>query len=103
MSHSHILLQFDFPFEGPFGDDFYQAMKTLAQDIATEPGLISKIWTENKDKKQAGGIYVFDNLEDANRYMQKHTERLQSFGITDINAKVFYINEALSKITHASI
>ncbi|WP_019671767.1 monooxygenase [Psychrobacter lutiphocae] len=95
------LLQIDFPFSGPFGDEFFTAMQDLAKDIATEPGLVSKIWTENQDTQEAGGIYVFDNLDDANRYLQKHTDRLQSFGITGINAKVFTINEELSAICHA--
>ena len=95
------LLQIDFPYQGPFGEAFYEAMKPLAEDIATEAGLISKIWTENEHTQEAGGIYVFDNLADANRYLDKHTERLSSFGFSDIKAKVFVINEALSTICHA--
>ena len=95
------LLQVDFPYSGPFGDEFFTAMKELAEDIATEPGLISKIWTENEENKGAGGIYVFDNLDDAHRYLDKHTQRLQSFGFTDIKSKVFKINEELSAICHA--
>lgn len=35
------LLQIDFPYSGPFGDEFFSAMKGLAEDIATEPGLVS--------------------------------------------------------------
>ena len=96
------LLQMDFPYSGPFGDEFYEQMKDLAGDIATESGLVYKLWTENKETHEAGGIYVFDNLDDANRYLAKHTERLESFGFTGIRAKTFVINEALSKITKAS-
>ncbi|SUD91464.1 monooxygenase [Psychrobacter phenylpyruvicus] len=97
------LLQVDFPYSGPFGDDFFIAMKDLAEDIATEPGLISKIWTENEENQEAGGIYVFDNLNDAHRYLDKHTQRLHSFGFSDIKAKVFKINEELSAICHAKL
>lgn len=97
------LLQIDFPYSGPFGDEFFMAMKELAENIATEPGLISKIWTENEETKEAGGIYVFDNLKDAHRYLEKHTERLHSFGFADIKAKVFKINEELSAICHAKL
>ncbi len=97
------LLQIDFPYSGPFGDEFFTAMQELAEDIATEEGLISKIWTENEETQEAGGIYVFDNLDDANRYLAKHTQRLESFGFTDIKAKTFKINEELSKITKASV
>lgn len=97
------LLQVDFPYSGPFGDEFFIAMKELAEDIATEPGLISKIWTENEENQEAGGIYVFDNLDDAHRYLDKHTQRLHSFGFSDIKAKVFKINEELSAICHAKL
>ena len=48
-------------------------------------------------------MYVFDNLDDTNRYLEKHTQRLISFGFKDIESKVFTINEALSAITKASL
>ena len=90
------LLQVDFPYSGPFGSAFFDAMKELAEDIATKNGLVYKLWTENEETQEAGGIYVFDNLNDANRYLEKHTQRLTSFGFKDIKSKVFVINEALS-------
>lgn len=35
------------------------AMKELADSISQEPGFIWKIWTENQDTQEAGGIYLF--------------------------------------------
>ena len=78
-------------------------MKELPEDIATVNGLVYKLWTENEETQEAGGIYVFDNLDDANRYLEMHTQRLTSFGFKDIKSKVFVINEALSAITKASL
>jgi len=95
------LLQIDFPHNGPFGKEMSEAMADLAKDIATEEGLEFKIWTENEETKEAGGIYVFNNLEDANRYLEKHTKRLQSFGYDNINSKIFNINEELSMLSKA--
>lgn len=97
------LLQVDFPHAGPFKEEFSEAFTDLAKDIANEEGLIWKIWTENEDTKEAGGIYLFDNLKDADRYLQKHTKRLASFGYTDIRAKIFNVNEPLSLIDNASL
>ena len=37
------LLQVDFPYSGPFGSAFFDAMKELAEDIATENGLVYKL------------------------------------------------------------
>lgn len=93
------LLQVDFPHNGPFGDDLTVAMSDLAKDIANEKGLISKLWTENETTKEAGGIYLFDNSEDAARYLQKHTERLEAFGYSNIRGKIFVVNEDLSALS----
>ena len=93
-----IVLQIDFPSSGPFGADMSQAFTPLAHDIAQEAGLIWKIWTENADTKQGGGIYLFEDIENANRYLTKHTERLNSFGIENITAKIFDVNVPLSQI-----
>jgi len=93
------LLQVDFPYTGPFGDDMTNAMGDLAKDIASESGLEWKIWTENQEENTAGGIYLFDNIEDAERYLVKHTKRLESFGLSNIRGKIFNVNEPLSKLS----
>ncbi|QKF82323.1 monooxygenase [Halarcobacter ebronensis] len=97
-----FLLQLDFPYNGPFNKEMTEAMNDLAKDIATEKGLIFKLWTENKETNEAGGIYVFDNMEDAKRYLKKHTERLESFGFKNIKGKFFEINEKLSLLSKAT-
>lgn len=93
------ILQFDFPFSGPWGDDGATALKDLADSIAAEPGLIWKAWTENEAEGIAGGIYYFKDEPSALAYKEMHAARLASFGITDIRAKVFAVNEGLSAIT----
>ncbi len=100
---SHTLLQFDFPFDGPWGSEMTGAMQGLAQDIAAEPGLVWKIWTENKAENRAGGIYVFTSADAAAAYTAKHSARLAAFGITGIVAKSFDVNPELSGITRAPL
>ncbi len=95
------ILQVDFPHDGIFGKEFSEAFTDLAKDIASEDGLLWKIWTENKNEKTAGGIYYFKDLENAKRYLEKHTKRLKSFGYKDIRAKIFEANKELSKICKA--
>ena len=94
-----VLLQLDFPFKGPWGSDMAKAMEGLAMDIANEPGLIWKIWTENPETERAGGIYLFETSEAAQAYATKHIARLGTFGITGIVAHHFNVNEPLSRIT----
>ncbi len=95
------LIQIDFPHAGPFGEEMTQMMGDLAKDIATEEGLVYKLWTENEQTKEAGGIYIFDNLADAERYLTKHTKRLESFGYSNMRSKIFTINEPLSVLSKA--
>ena len=96
------LMQIDFPHKGPFGDELTTAMNDLAKDIANENGLIFKLWTENKETKEAGGVYLFDNLDDAKRYLEKHTARLEAFGYTNLRSKIFEVNEELSKLSKST-
>ena len=97
------LVQFDFPYAGPWGTEMTQAMGGLAQDIAAEPGLVWKIWTEDQAGGRAGGIYLFDNAAAAAAYRTKHAARLAAFGISGIVAHSFDVNCDLSAITRAPL
>ncbi|MDY7218940.1 monooxygenase [Denitrificimonas sp. JX-1] len=97
------VLQINFPFKGPFGPEMSQAMKALAESIATEPGLLWKIWTENAQTQEAGGLYLFSDAESAQSYLKMHKTRLTAAGITDIKAKLFNVNAPLSKICKGPI
>ena len=97
------LLQVDFPFDGPFGQEMTDSMKELAESIAKEPGLIWKVWTENPATKEAGGIYLFEDSDSADKYLEMHTARLKSFGVPLVNAKVFQVNEVLTKINRGPV
>lgn len=100
---THTLLQIDFPMEGPWGADMTAAFGDLARDIAEEPDLVWKVWTEHQETGRGGGIYVFRTAEGAQAYLEKHSARLQGFGITGIEAKMFSVNHDLSAITHATL
>ena len=97
-----VILQVDFPSQGPFGEAMSQAYQTLAESINQETGMIWKIWTENRDTEEAGGIYLFDNQENAEKYLKMHTVRLTSFGVKNIRGKIFQINSALSDINQVN-
>jgi hypothetical protein len=93
-----VLLQVDFPFEGPWGAEMSEGMKGLAESIAREPGLLWKIWTENAEAREAGGIYLFADRASAEAYLKMHRARLTGFGVPQVNAKLFEVNAELSAI-----
>lgn len=94
-----MLLQIDFLDTRPVNADKTAILTPLAQNIAQTPGLIWKIWTENPDTQEAGGIYLFEDEACLDAYLAMHTARLQSMGIENINAKKFQVNALLTQIT----
>lgn len=97
------ILQVDFKMNGPFGDEMVEAFADLAKSINEEEGFIWKIWTENAETNEAGGIYNFETKETAEAYLEMHSKRLTSFGVTDINGKIFVANRALTEINNGPI
>ena len=97
------VLQVDFNMNGPFGDEMAEAFSDLAQSINEEEGFLWKIWTESPETNEAGGIYIFETKETAEKYIGMHAKRLAGFGITDVNAKVFAINSKLTEITKGPV
>lgn len=97
------LLQVDFDFTGPFGEDMSTMLVGLAESINHEPGLIWKIWTENPIEKLGGGIYLFENEAYAQTYLEMHSARLKDMGVNDVRGIIFDINLPLSTINNAPI
>ena len=97
------VLQIDFPFHGPFAEQMQQAMQPLAESISQEPGLIWKIWTENAETQEAGGVYLFSDAVSAQIYLEMHSARLSANGVTNIRAKLFAVNTPLSLICKGPI
>ncbi|WP_208586167.1 monooxygenase [Gracilibacillus suaedae] len=97
------VLQVDFKMNGPFGDEMAAEFSGLARSINEEEGFMWKIWTENSDTNEAGGIYIFETKDTAEKYLDMHSKRLASFGISDVNAKIFAINSKLTEITKGKV
>jgi hypothetical protein len=93
------LLVFEFPSAGPFGTEAVAAFGELARDISGEKGLVFKVWTEDAETGIAGGAYLFETKEDADRYLAFHSERLRGYGVTDIEVRSYGVNDGLSALT----
>ena len=97
-----VILQVDFPSPGPFGEKMAQMMQPLAQSINEEKGMLWKIWTENAETQEAGGIYLFESQELAEKYLAMHSARLESFGFKNIRSKILNYNAELSHLNKAT-
>ncbi|MCF2855905.1 monooxygenase [Pseudoalteromonas sp. SMS1] len=97
------LLQVDFEFDGPFGEDLSNRLVEIAKSINNEPGMIWKIWTEKAAEKLAGGIYLFEDEESAQAYLEMHSARLKKMGIAEVRGHIFDINGPLTNINQGPI
>lgn len=98
-----VVVQVNFPMEGPWGAEMSEAFRGLAESINAEPGFIWKVWIEDQSAGKSGGIYLFDSRENAEAYVTMHTERLAGFGITEVTATFSDVNESLSTLNGATL
>jgi|SRR4051794_16074995 hypothetical protein len=97
------LLQIDFPSPGPWDNELTNACTDLAHHLSNTPGMIWKIWTENSQTGDVGGVYLFADAKSASTFLDEHMVRLKSMGFQNVRAKLFHVNEGLSRITRAPI
>ena len=96
-----VVLQIDFKFPTQLmGAALTQGARPLAEIINEEPGFISKIWTENAETGEAGGIYIFTEHALAQQYANMHSERVTAMGASDIRVRIFNINTELTDLNH---
>ncbi|GAA3932944.1 monooxygenase [Litoribacillus peritrichatus] len=97
------LVHIDYPFKGPFGPALTEKFKSLAEETSNEPGLLWKIWTENPQQEEAGGVYLFQNESQAQKYLEKYLGKMISNGITEVRARIVKVHSELSDITNAPL
>ncbi|MGF1753462.1 monooxygenase [Vibrio makurazakiensis] len=97
------LLQVDFEYQGPMGEEMSNALVGLANSINQEPGLIWKIWTESEAKKLGGGIYLFEDEISAKNYLEMHSARLKEMGVPEVRGIIFDVNQPLTAINQGPV
>ena len=97
------LLQVDFDFAGPFGEEMADMLVGLAESINNEPGIIWKIWTESQKDQLGGGIYLFQDEASAHSYLRMHSARLKEMGVKEVRGQIFDVNIPLSTINKGPI
>ena len=101
---SSVVLQINFKFSNTpaeLAEDF----APLAEPIAKVPGLRWKIWSLNEGTSEFAGIYLFDDAESLQTYLEgpiiagvsKHP------ALSDITAKQFGVIDEFSAITRGPI
>ena len=76
-----------------------------AQPIADWPGLLWKVWLQNEEAHEAGGIYLFESEAAAQAYVDGPIANAlkSSPVISNFRAKLFDVMESHSAITRGPV
>jgi hypothetical protein len=101
---SATVLQINFKFNvSP--TELAEAFGPLAEPIANVPGLRWKIWSLNEATSEFAGIYLFDDKDSAQAYLEGPIIAQVSAhpALSDISAKQFGVVEEFSASTRAPV
>ncbi len=98
------ILQINFKFSvSP--SELAEGFAPLAEPIAAVAGLRWKIWSLNEAESEFAGIYLFDDSESAQAYLQGPiiAEVNKHPALSDISAKQFDVIDEFSAITRGPV
>lgn len=98
------ILQINFNFNVS-RSELEKSFAPFATPIANAPGLIWKVWLMNEARKEAGGIYLFDNESSAEKFLAGEiVAGVKAHpALSNINVKQFGMIEDLTKVTRGPI
>lgn len=82
-------------------EEYHEVCSQVAKALAEVPGLNWKAWLINEQRREAGGIYLFESGAAAARYLSGPMVAAvrNKPGIENIEIKLFDILEGPSKLT----
>lgn len=102
MSGSILQINFKFSVSTP---EYEQAVAPLASQIAAVDGLRWKIWIMNKEDREAGGIYLFDDEASVKAYLEGGivAQVTSHPALSDFSVKQFDVMEDVTAITRGPV
>ena len=101
---SKTILQINYQFNSPRAV-LDEANTQAADSIAATPGLVWKIWLMNETDREAGGIYLFESRESAQKFIT--SPLVQAFAadpsLSAFTVKMFDADEEHSKVTRGPL
>lgn len=85
--------------------EYEQTVSALASAYAAVPGLRWKIWIINEEKKEAGGIYLFDDQASMKALLEGPlTAQVTSHpALSDFSVKQFDVMDEVTAITRGPV
>lgn len=79
-----------------------QMMQEWVQNAAGFPGLVWKIWLNNDETDEVGGIYLFEDEQSLQNYLNSKT-MADIRSMHDVSIKTFGIEEEPTKMTRGPV
>lgn len=85
--------------------DLEQAFGSLADQFASVAGCRWKIWMINEEKKEGGGIYLFNDQESIDKLLNSALIAgvLSHPALSNFTAKTFEVSEAVTRVTRGPL
>ena len=98
------MLQLNFDFSVT-KEEYEQAVSSLADKFADVPGLTWKIWILNKEKSEAGGIYLFENQTSLDEFLAGSLAKTVTGhpALSNFSVKQFGIMKDITETTHGPV
>jgi hypothetical protein len=65
--YTHVQIEYEFTCTL---DEYREMVERVARDIAGVPGLVSKLWIVDEERRRAGGAYLFSSRSAATAYLE---------------------------------
>lgn len=86
-------------------EEFKKILPAVAPEFSEIPGCCWKIWLINEDRKEAGGVYLFESATELEQF--QNSKLLMSVtknpALNNFAINTFDVEEAASKITRAPL
>jgi Putative mono-oxygenase ydhR len=86
-------------------EEFKKLTTSAAPKFSEIPGLCWKIWLINEDRKEAGGVYLFESATDLEQFLNSTllAALRNNPAISNLQTNTFGVAEAQSIITNAPL
>src|SRR5262249_40922986 len=86
-------------------EEIKKIMPLVASDFSAIPGCCWKIWLINEDRKEAGGVYLFESDAELKQFLNSSlfSSVAGNPAFSNLQTNIFDVAEAASAITGASL
>ena len=85
--------------------EFNEANREFAEMMATQPGLLSKIWLKDPDDNVYGGVYLWQDRQACQSFLAGELwgEVAKDESVMDLTSHDYTVNDEMTKVTQPGL